>query len=122
MPIPSFYNSVILPISPFYCFFYYLSGWYEQFCSDINLIYEHIRTIFHFLLFRRQVTSDCAILTLIHEEINVKVRQWEAWQAKHHQWSAKILAKRDGVPFDTEALWQEMRAELEARHLEIGDW
>lgn len=53
---------------------------------------------------------------LIQQEINYKLIQWEAWQAENNQWSANILAKRDGVPFDTEVLWEEMRGELEARH------
>lgn len=53
---------------------------------------------------------------LMQQEINYKLIEWEAWQAKNNQWSANILAKRDGVPFDTERLWEEMRGELEARH------
>lgn len=53
---------------------------------------------------------------LIQQNINYKLTQWKGWLAESQQWSANILAKRDDQLFDTEVLWQDIRADLEARH------
>ncbi len=53
---------------------------------------------------------------------HVVLKQWEAWLSQNQQWSTTMLAKQDGQLFDTEALWQDIRADLETRHDELlGD-
>lgn len=53
---------------------------------------------------------------LIQKNTNYRMREWEAWLSQNQQWSANILAKRDGQLFDAEVLWQDIRADLEERH------
>ena len=41
---------------------------------------------------------------------------WEQWLVENRQFGAELLAKRDGVPFDMDTLWEEMNLLREERH------
>ena len=41
--------------------------------------------------------------------------QWEAWLTESKKLATDILARRQGMPLDVDALWQAARADLEER-------
>lgn len=67
----------------------------------------------------RDAIMEAAMLITDEQNMNDRLKQWGTWLSESQQWSATMLAKRDGQLFDTEALWQDIRAELEARHDEV---
>jgi len=56
-----------------------------------------------------------------YETIKAGEKEWrkakrKAWLAENRQLSRQILTERNGEPIDVDALWEEVRAEREARH------
>ena len=49
-------------------------------------------------------------------EAEIPAISWEQWLAENRQFGAELLAKRGGVPFDLDALWEEMKLLREERH------
>ncbi len=47
---------------------------------------------------------------------NQRKAKWNAWLAENRQLTRHILAERNGELIDVDALWDEVRAEREARH------
>lgn len=47
-------------------------------------------------------------------ERHQRLEEWETWLAANRRLSAEILAGRSGQPFDTDALWEEIRIERDA--------
>jgi hypothetical protein len=41
--------------------------------------------------------------------------QWQTWLAESRALATEILTRRQGKPLDVDALWQDTRADLEAR-------
>ena len=52
---------------------------------------------------------------LQREQVNDRLAHWQAWVAESDKLADEILARREGEPLDVDALWQEARADLEAR-------
>jgi prevent-host-death family protein len=50
-----------------------------------------------------------------HQAREARLARWEAWLRDAEKLSADILRHRNGEPLDVDALWEEARAELEAR-------
>ena len=46
---------------------------------------------------------------------NTKAEAWRAWLDESAQLGEEILARREGVPIDTDAVWQAARADQETR-------
>lgn len=49
-------------------------------------------------------------------ESTEQLTQWEIWKAKHKALTQRILAERDGQPFDLDTILELTRADLEERH------
>lgn len=49
-------------------------------------------------------------------QVSDVLARWQAWLAESRQLSADILERRQGKPVDVDRLWEETRADLEARN------
>jgi len=52
---------------------------------------------------------------LEQERLRQDLAGWQAWEQEVQVLAADILARRGGEPLDADALWQQARADLEAR-------
>jgi prevent-host-death family protein len=52
---------------------------------------------------------------LEQEGVGKSLAQWETWLTESKKLTTDILARRQGMPLDVDALWQAARADLEER-------
>lgn len=56
---------------------------------------------------------------LEREQSHDSLARWQTWLAESDKLTAEIMARRNNEPFDVDALWQDARADLEARDEQI---
>ncbi len=54
-------------------------------------------------------------------DTQTQIREWESWMAANEKLTAKILAAREGIPVDVDAIWAESRSDLEKCHDSLFD-
>ena len=48
-------------------------------------------------------------------QLSERRHQWQEWLVENARLTSRILAEREGEPFDVDMLWEESRADLEQR-------
>ena len=63
----------------------------------------------------RKTNQNTRCCRSLGQDADQKRAQWQAWQQEAERLSETILARREGKTLDLDRLWDEVRAEQEAR-------